>query len=62
MAKKKRMFIDKIVGKKGDVCPVCGETRKQVKVISSFKHDNKSWRYDNKMKRVCACNKKEVFS
>ncbi len=61
MGKKKRMFIDKVVGKKGNVCGVCGDTIKQVKVVEAYKHEAGSWRYDNNMKAVCSCNKDKVF-
>ena len=44
-------------------CPVCGEIKNVIMVVSSDKNENKdSWRFKEKFVAVCKCNEKEVYA
>ena len=65
MGKKQRSFSDKIAkgtGIRGEVCPVCGEVIREIKVVRAVRNEEKgSWRYVNSIKKVCKCNEKEIL-
>jgi len=65
MGKKKRTFADKVrksSAPKGEVCSVCGEEKKLIKVVAAFRtEDGKSYKFSEKMVSVCKCNRDVVF-
>ena len=61
MGKKKRLFIDKVLGKDTNVCDKCGEAIRQVRTIKAQKSEN-SYRYDKKIQGVCACNRDKIIA
>ncbi|MFQ5605681.1 MAG: hypothetical protein ACE5HS_20620 [bacterium] len=47
---------------KGHHCPECGELLTAVKVVISEKSETKnSWKFNQKLVRVCKCNEAEVY-
>ncbi|HEY9166374.1 MAG TPA: hypothetical protein VIS48_09455 [Candidatus Kryptonia bacterium] len=51
-----------IAGKRGSECPKCGEILQAVLVISAEKSQKASYKYNQKLVKVCKCNEKEVYA
>jgi len=65
MGKKKRTFADKVskgTGPRGEVCPECETVKRVIKIIRAEQDDSKgSWRFSEKMEKVCKCNETELM-
>jgi len=65
VAKKQKSFTDKIAkgtGVRGQVCPVCEQVIREIKVIRAARNEEKdSWRFLESVEKVCKCNEKEVL-
>jgi len=66
MGKKDRTFASKVAKAALDFsvkCPVCGEGFHLLKVVSTIKSPKKnSYRFQEKMVRVCKCNEKQIYA
>jgi len=51
-----------IAGKKGSECPKCGEIMQSVLVISAEKSEKASYKYNQRLVKVCKCNEKQVYA
>ena len=64
LGKKQRTFADKIAkgtGPRGDVCPTCQQVIRNIKVVCAMKTEKQSWAFDDRMRKVCKCNEKEIL-
>ena len=66
MGKKDRTFASKVAKgavEHGEKCPVCGDTFHLLKVVSTMDvPEKKSYRFQEKMVKVCKCNEKEIYA
>lgn len=66
MTRKSKTFADKIIKsreQRGDTCPACGETIKQIMVVTpTLSERTGALRFRRNHVRFCSCNEKEVFS
>lgn len=63
---KDRSFAAKVAkalsGGGGSHCPECGELLTSVQLVTSEKSETKdSWKFNQKLVRVCKCNEAEVY-
>ena len=63
---KDRSFAAKVAkatgGKSGNHCPQCGEAYSTVQLVVSEKSVAKqSWKFNDRLVRVCKCNEAEVY-
>jgi len=65
MGKRKRTFADKVAkgtGPRGEVCPNCEQVIRVIKTIKAEKvEENDSWRFVEKIQKVCKCNESEIL-
>lgn len=66
MAKKDRTFASKVAKASLDFtekCSVCGDSYRLLKVVSTIKLPEKnSYRFQEKIVKVCKCNEKEIYA
>ncbi|RMD91787.1 MAG: hypothetical protein D6814_17770 [Calditrichaeota bacterium] len=52
----------KAAGKKGHICPTCGQHITTVKLVTSERSPVKSsWKFNQRFVAVCKCNEKEIY-
>lgn len=65
MAKKQQSFAEKAakgLGKKGNICPTCGQAIESIKLVTSeLSAIKSSWKFNQRFVAVCKCNEAEVF-
>ena len=63
MARKQRTFADKLRREKQVVhCPKCGGAVQPIfHVKSEWSERTNSWKFKQKLVKVCKCNQKEVY-
>jgi hypothetical protein len=63
---KQQSFADKAAKAammKGTKCPVCGEIRQPLLVVSSERSKvSSTWKFTERRVQVCKCNEKQVYA